>query len=220
MSAAVALDPIEALVVAAIDDELPEFYKRAVARAAQAGQFVWDEGLAALERIMARRAAARPPAAPRSSPRDRPWQDAGCRYVPELGLDATLNVRGTAHPLLSLIASLAGRAGSIETLTVSLAKALGVGRRCVQYAYHTLEGAGLIARTWNRRTGVVTLTILPAALPRQPDPVPPAAPWPVPPTPSQIWIETFRARCARLRASFRPKSGGGAQRRAPIKRQI
>ena len=209
----------ELRVRAAIAGQPAEFHQKYVVEAATAGGWdVW-KGLEALARINERRQTPRQPGQPRPSPRDRPWQDAGHRYVPELGLDVTLNIHATAHRLISLIRSLAGRALQIETLTVSLAKALGVTRRCIQQARAKLVATGLIAHSVDWRTNVVTLTILAPALPRAmsaPEPDAPRAPWPVPPVTSDEWRRRFATKLSKAVRQFARDLRWGANCRSPI----
>jgi hypothetical protein len=118
---------------------------------------------------------------------ERPETPCG-RFVRAMNLDPVLDwsLCDGAVRCLQLVLSLAGGAGRpFATLTSSIAKQLGRTARTVQNYWNELADSGVIKRTFDRKTGMVTVTATTAV-------APPAAPekpavWPRLPSPKVVF---------------------------------
>src|SRR3954454_3381236 len=118
---------------------------------------------------------------------ERPETPSG-RWVGQMSLDPVVDwtLSDGAARCLQLVVSLAGGAGrSLVTLTCSIAKQLGRTPRTVQNYWKALVEAGFIERTFDRRSGFVTITVTdlvkPPPMPEKPKP------WPRLPSPKAGW---------------------------------
>jgi hypothetical protein len=176
-----------------------EFWPRAVAEAVQVGALPFD-AFTALQEVQAPIPCGAPPQARwRLPPRtrldrweERPETPTG-RWVGQISLDPVLDwtLSDGAARCLQLVVSLAGGAGrSLVTLTSSIAKQLGRTARTVQNYWNALADAGYIERTFDRRSGLVTVTatdlVKPPPLPEKPKL------WPRLPSPKDGWKRLAR----------------------------
>jgi hypothetical protein len=188
-----------------------EFWPRAVAEAVGAGVLEF-EAFTALQQLQEPTPCGAPPQGrlrlPPRTRRDR-WEERpetpSGRFVRAISLDPVLDwgLSDGAVRCLQLVTSLAGGVGrSFVTLTCSIARQLGRTRRTVQYYWSQLVEAGYIERTFDRKTGFVTITVTDAVKPAPLSRDENSAPWPQPPKP-KVWRRVVR---------------GGAQIIAHIKR--
>jgi hypothetical protein len=204
--------PLFDRVRAAIVGVAREFWPRAVAQAIQAGALP-IEALTTLRELQAPTPCGSPPQARwRLPPRtrldrwdERPDMPSG-RWVGQVSLDPVLDwaISDGAARCLQLVVSLAGGAGrTLVTLTSSIAKQLGRTARTVQNYWNALVDAGWLERSFDRKTGLVTVTITdrvkPPPLPEKP------APWPRLPSP---------------RAGWKRHAWGGAKIKSDIKAKV
>jgi hypothetical protein len=197
---------------AAIAGTAREFWPQVVATQARAGE--WD----AIEALTALRELQEPPAAPpqpqttfRLPPRtrldrwdERPETPSG-RFVRAMSLDPVLDwsISDGAARCLVVVMSLAGGTGrALVTLTSSIAKQIGRTARSVQNYYRELVDSGWLEHSFNRKTGLVTLTVTKAAEP-PPMPEKPKA-WPRLPSPKAGWGRVSRGG-AKLAAHIKAK---------------
>jgi hypothetical protein len=190
-----------------------EFWPKVIATHAQAGAWDLYEALTALRELEEPTPCGAPPRTHwRLPPRtrldrweERPETPSG-RFIRPMSLDPVLDwtVSDGAVRCLHLVMSLAGGTErAFVTLTSSVAKQLGRTARTVQNYWRELVDSGLLEHTFNRRTGLVTVTVSKAAEP----PLPPEEPkaWPRLPSP---------------RAGWRRVSRGGAKLVAHIKAKV
>nr|WP_294521773.1 hypothetical protein [uncultured Rhodopila sp.] len=185
----------------------PEFWPRDLALAARQGSFELFEALAELATVQRPAAAPAPACTVRRIPRirrqqwdDRPETPTG-RFVRPLSLDPVVDwdLSDGATRCLQLVMSLAGGAGkAFVTLTCSIAKQLGRTTRTVQNYWNDLSAAGYLRRSFDRKSGLVTVTVTEAAAPVARVGDQPADAWPKPPAPEKAGKTGFRARLRRL----------------------
>lgn len=181
-------------VRAAIVGVAREFWPRAVAEAVQAGALPFD-AYTVLQEMQAPIPCGVPPQARlRLPPRtrlkrwdERPDIPSG-RWVDQISVDPVQDwsISDGAMRCLIVVVSLAGGPGRlIVTLTSSIAKHLGRTARTVQNYWNELAAAGWIERTFDRKTGLVTVKVTdrvkPPPLPEKPKP------WPRLPSPRAGW---------------------------------
>jgi len=185
----------------------PEFWPRDIAIAAAQGAFDLYEALTELKTVQVPAAIAAPAATVRRIPRirqrqwdERPETPTG-RFVRPISLDPVLdwNLSDGAARCLQLVMSLAGGVNKVfVTLTCSIAKQLGRTTRTVQNYWNDLAAAGYLHRSFDRKTGLVCVTVTAAAAPPQrvePPPPPEEKPaWPRPPAPQKAGKTGFRSR--------------------------
>jgi hypothetical protein len=181
-------------VRAAVVGTAREFWPRAVAEAVQAGQLEF-EAFTVLQDVQSPTPCGAPPQARlRLPPRtrcdrweERPATPSG-RWVGRVSLDPMVDwdLSDGAVRCLQLVVSLAGGIGrSVVTLTSSIAKQIGRTARTVQNYWNSLAAAGYIRRTFDRRSGRVTVTVTDLVAP---PPMPEVKkPWPRPPNPMAAW---------------------------------
>ena len=185
----------------------PEFWPREIAIAARQGTFDLIEALTELNTVQRPAVAPAPACTVRRIPRirqqqwdDRPETPTG-RFVRPLSLDPVLdwNLSDGATRCLQLVMSLAGGAGKVfVTLTCSVARQLGRTTRTVQNYWNDLTAAGYLLRSFDRKTGLVSVTVTDAAAPVARVGDQPADNWPKPPAPEKAGKTGFRARLRRL----------------------
>jgi hypothetical protein len=185
----------------------PEFWPRDIALAALQGTFDLIEALTELNTVQRPPVALAPACTVRRIPRirqqqwdDRPETPTG-RFVRPLSLDPVLdwNLSDGATRCLQLVMSLAGGAGKVlVTLTCSIAKQLGRTTRTVQNYWNDLTAAGYLRRSFDRKTGLVTVTVTDDAAPLARVGDQPPDNWPKPPAPQKTGKTGFRARLRRL----------------------
>jgi hypothetical protein len=128
-----------------------------------------------------------PPRTRRDRWEERPVLPCG-RWVHQISLDPALDwtLSDGANRCLQLVVSLSGGAGrSLKTLTSSIATQLGRTRRTVQNYWNELADAGYITRTFDRKSGHVTISVTDLVKPR---PMPEVKkPWPRMPSPMAGW---------------------------------
>lgn len=210
------MDMLVQRIRAAVDGVDPDFRQKVVAEGAQAG--LWDlwQGLEALQALYparpvrrqltaadlvakAERRHRRPPLTRRRRWDERPQAPSG-RFVRAVSLDPVLDWTLGDGPLrtLQLVLSLAGGVGRpLVTLSCSIARAIGRTTRTVQNHWRALVDAGWIMRSFDRRTGLVTITVTEAARTPESRSENPA-PWPQEPQPKAInapgWWHRLKAR--------------------------
>jgi hypothetical protein len=171
-----------------------EFWARAVAEAVQVGALPFD-AFASLRELQEPTPCGAPPQRRwRLPPRtrldrwgERPEVPCG-RWVDQVSLDPVLDwtIGDGAVRCLQLVVSLVGGPGrSIVTLTSSIAKQLGRTARTVQNYWNALVDGGWLERTFDRKTGLVTITVTDLVKP-PPLPEKPKA-WPRLPAPKAGW---------------------------------
>jgi hypothetical protein len=194
------MNPLLGHIRAAVAGYPREYWPKIVAVGAQGG--AWDvwEGLEALRDLEAPTPCGAPPQPRlRLPPRtrlvrweERPETPCG-RFVRAMNLDPVLDwsLCDGAVRCLQLVLSLAGGAGRpFVTLTSSIAKQLGRTARTVQNYWNQLAGSGVIKRTFDRKTGLVTVTVTKAVEP-PPAPEKPAI-WPRLPSPKGVFRRALR----------------------------
>jgi hypothetical protein len=181
-------------VRAAVVGTAREFWPRAVAEAVQAGALEY-EAFTALQELQVPTPCGTPPQGrlrlPPRTRRDR-WDERpetpSGRWVCAMSLDPALDWGLSDGALRCLTLVLAGAGGigrAFVTLTSSIAKQLGRTRRTVQNYWNELVSAGCIRRTFDRRSGLVTITVTEMVAP---PPMPEVKkPWPRLPRPMAGW---------------------------------
>jgi hypothetical protein len=190
-----------------------EFWPKIAAVGAQGG--AWDlwEGLEALRNLEEPTPCGTPPPQGRQRlpPRTRlvRWDErpaAPCgRFVRAMNLDPVLDwsLCDGAVRCLQLVLSFAGGAGRpFVPLTSSIARQLGRTARTVQNYWNELAASGVIERTFDRRTGMVTVTVTKAVVP-PPAPEKPAV-WPRLPSPKVVFRRALRGG-AKIAADIKAK---------------
>jgi hypothetical protein len=176
-----------------------EFWPKVVATHAQAGAWDCFEALTALGALNPPPPDTPPPIRWRLPPRtrldrwdERPETPSG-RFVRPMSLDPVLDWSLTdgAVRCLHLVVSLAGGVGrAFVTMTSSIAKQLGRTARTVQNYWRELVDSGLVERSFDRKTGLVTVTVSKAV---EPPPLPEKPkPWPRLPSPKAGWKRLAR----------------------------
>jgi hypothetical protein len=204
-----------------------EFWPKVIAQQAQGGAWDLFDALAALTAHETREDTPTPCGTPRQArwrlpPRtrldrwgERPEAPTG-RWVDQVSLDPVVDwtISDGAMRCLNLVMSLAGGTGrAFITLTSSIAKQLGRTARTVQNYWIALAEAGYIERSFDRRSGLVTVTVTdlvkPPPLPEKPKP------WPRLPNPKAGW-----KRIAREGAKFVAHIKAKASESVPLEESV
>ena len=203
---ATAMSTLRDRVLFVIAGRDPEFWPRDIPIAAAQGGFDLCEALTELQTVQRPSVALGPAATVRRIPRvrqrcwdERPEMPTG-RFVRVTRLDPVLDWRVSdgAARCLQLVVSLAGGVGQVfVTLTCSVAKQLGRTTRTVQNYWRDLTAAGYLHRSFDRKTGLVTVLVIDTVAPVarvEPPPPPEEKPvWPRPPAPQKAGKTGFRA---------------------------